>query len=301
MFDIKSKKDLVVRGISVHLASENLVEIEVWTKDSTFNGFEKNPNAWEKLGSFSVKSNGIGIPTELPFDNFTTLIVKAQEQKALYVTVKNGNDMLSTLTSGKPGKLYKQNSDLKIFSGTANAHPFGHFTSPRIWNGGIFYDLPKTIKTKFSGESGQAGIMFDIKVHRNMVVMGFELNIDSKSLESIQIWTKQGSHIGSEAKEEDWLSIGQESIMKIQGRGEGRRSRLEPGVFTPIDIAAGNTQAFYISLKENKLRYSFGESTGDIYTKNEDLDIHVGTGVRYSFGETFSARVFNGLIKYALI
>ena len=135
--------------------------------------------------------------------------------------------------------------------------------------------------------------MFDIKTHRNVVVMGFELNIDSTSLESLQIWTKQGSHIGSEAKKEDWLSIGKENMF-IQGRGEGRRSRLEPGAFTPIDIAAGSTQAFYITLKENKLRYSYRDATGETFTKNEDLDIYVGTGIRYSFGETFTARVFNG-------
>ena len=56
----------------------------------------------------------MGIPTELPLDKFTPFIVQSQEQKALYVTVKNGNHMLSTLTGGKPGKLVKQNNDLRI-------------------------------------------------------------------------------------------------------------------------------------------------------------------------------------------
>ena len=140
--------------------------------------------------------------------------------------------------------------------------------------------------------------MFDVKTHYNIVIMGFELNINSTSLEPMQIWTKQGSHIGSEAREEDWSSIRKD--MLVQGRGEGLRSPLEPGAFTRIDIAAGSTQVFYITSKESKLRYSYSKKRGDIFT-NEDLDIYVGTGVRYSFGETFPARVLNGLINYALI
>ena len=157
MFDIMGKKDLIIRGISVHLASKSQVEVEVWIKDDSFDGFEKDSNAWEKVGDFTVDPNPVGIPTELPFDSFTPLIVKAQQKKALYVTVKDGNGMLATLTKGKPGQLFKQNSDLKVFTGTANSYPFGDVKMPRVWNGGLFYDLPKTIKTKFSGESGQAG------------------------------------------------------------------------------------------------------------------------------------------------
>ena len=298
MFDILPRQNLIIKSFSVHLRSTEQVIVEIWTKRYSYEGYEKNPKAWKKVGEFSVEGNRHKGPTPLPLKSLSAVPVQKYRKQAFYVTVKGRKNMLATMTSGNPRQIYKQNNDLRIFAGVAVGYSFSTISNPIIWNGGVRYSLSNKIETTFSGGSGQAGVMFDIVANKNIAIMSMELNLQTTEAVIVEVWTRGGSHAGKESRRLEWKRIGRRPV---KGKGKGNRTALSSKHFPPVKVSQGNTQAFYVTLTDSiTMRYTYGDRTGAVYVENGDMKVLVGTGKKYPFGNSYSARVWNGILHYVV-
>ena len=72
MFDIKANTNpIIIRSMNINtIKNTNDARIEIWTKEGSFSGYEKNPNAWKLWLNDTVVANGAGNPTLIPSDIF---------------------------------------------------------------------------------------------------------------------------------------------------------------------------------------------------------------------------------------
>mmetsp|Transcript_28919 Transcript_28919/g.42879 ORF Transcript_28919/g.42879 Transcript_28919/m.42879 type:complete len:492 (-) Transcript_28919:122-1597(-) len=155
----------------------------------------------------------------------------------------------------------------------------------------------KVISTTLETSHAYFGNMFDVTAKNDVMIESMKLHIRSLEMESIEIWTKQESFIKSIRNESDWILIGQ---TKARGKGEGTFTPLAPRSFDPVVIRGGTVQGFYVTLEsENMLFAEKGTKIGDVFTSNEDMEIHVGTAVQYAFGWNGPSNVWNGMLEYS--
>ena len=118
----------------------------------------------------------------------------------------------------------------------------------------------------------------------------------------IEVYTKADTFVGSEYTETDWDKIC--CNRPIPSAGLAKRTIIpSDAFFESVEIAAGQTQAFYITAKEPVIRYSKSQgAVGDIMSGNLDVQVLTGGGVGYyPFGQQAPNRDFNGVVFYDTI
>lgn len=137
MFDVIADSNLVINGIYTNLSVASGV-FEIYYKYGSRVLYLQNPTAWTLLGSASVVSAGIDVPTFIPIAMNITM--NAGDTVAFYVTNTNGGSSGLKYTNGVgSGTLYIDNGALKIFEGNGITYPFNSLFADRVWNGTINY------------------------------------------------------------------------------------------------------------------------------------------------------------------
>ena len=159
MFDIKATTDpIIIRSMNINtIKNTNDARIEIWTKEGSFSGYEKNPNAWKLWLNDTVVAKGAGNPTLIPSDIFPPKTVSEGEIHAFYVSFPDGaylrystnEDILSYGVS---------NGDLILYgNGAAKRKGFnGAVISPRTFNGALHYEVvaPSDVPTTAADNGG---------------------------------------------------------------------------------------------------------------------------------------------------
>ena len=101
--------------------------------------------------------------------------------------------------------------------------------------------------------------MFDIVTKNPVTIYSLDIHIVSEDQEAIEIWTKEGSHIGYEHDSRHWTHIAYVDLY-----APGFRVSLPPGSFEPIVLEKHSRQAFYVTANSPVLRYGMGESLSHI-------------------------------------
>jgi hypothetical protein len=154
---------------------------------------------------------------------------------------------------------------------------------------------PGTLTTTFAGGNGQSGNMFDIVATTNLTITSFDIHIGATSTQTVEIYTKTGSHVGFETNASAWTLL---ATTTVTGAGIGNPTAL-PANLVNVPIAAGNTQSFYVTLSTStSIDYSNGTAVGNVLASNADLTVLEGVGKAYPFGGTFSTRNWNGTVRY---
>ena len=141
MFDVVAKKDIHIVGIgSIHTTSRGGVDVEVWTKKGTYDGFQRDADAWTLVASTSVPGKGRNKPTPLPHGIMDEIDLDQGETQAFYVT------LLNTVMRYSNGDKDSQavdvsNSDLEILEGVGKGYPFKSTYNARVFNGSILYEV----------------------------------------------------------------------------------------------------------------------------------------------------------------
>lgn len=137
MFDVVNLiDDVTITAFDLNLESGNW-DIEVYTKDDSWVGFDTDASAWTLVGMGSVTSAGDDMAT---FFDVADFLLDGFSSTALYITVSNGTAM--NYTNGTAaGSVFADNGELQILEGLGKGYPFGSSFSPRVWNGSIYYDL----------------------------------------------------------------------------------------------------------------------------------------------------------------
>lgn len=135
--------------------------------------------------------------------------------------------------------------------------------------------------------------MFDVSVFGNdLTINSLDVNLASGSAigDEIEVYTKNGTYVGSETTPGDWTLVSTTALTSVEPTGTP----------TPIDVPdfflnANTTYGFYVTLNTgNDLKYTDGANT---YT-NSDLEIQTGVGKGYPFEASFTPRTWNGTINY---
>lgn len=137
MFDVVADSNLVINGMYTNLSVAS-APFEIYFKTGTGIGFEQNAAAWTLLGSDSIISSGVDVPTLVSIPISVSLI--AGDRVAFYVTNSSGNTAGLKYTNGVgAGNLYLDNGALKIYEGNGITYPFGNIFADRVWNGTLNY------------------------------------------------------------------------------------------------------------------------------------------------------------------
>lgn len=141
MFDIKALSNIVIREIDIHVGDTSSHVGYVYTKEGSWKGFAKNPEAWSEIGSgFTVEGQGEGKPTSLPPNAFAPISVSAGETKGIYITLVSAA-IRYTFEGGPSTQIVASDSNLQIFKGVGKRFKFGKNFTRRVWNGALRYSI----------------------------------------------------------------------------------------------------------------------------------------------------------------
>ena len=149
-------------------------------------------------------------------------------------------------------------------------------------------NIADTLSTTYAGGNGcGSGNMFDIIATTDLTIDSMRGHFDAA--DSVKVYYKTGSYLGSEETPGDWTLLGSAFI-------NSSTAAYEALVFSvgQLSLTAGDTVGIYV---EGSVRYT-NVNAGTSYA-NADMTIEGGTGLCASFGTTFSPRMWNGTIFYS--
>lgn len=285
MFDIVAMSSLQITHLKLHTPSKREVPIEIWTKEGTHEGFEKEKGAWTLLVSTTMQGRGIGKRSSL---EFSPILLVESQRRAFYITTTSGARLAYTDGRGV-GTVSAANDDIAIMEGTGNTYPFGTIFKKRRWNGVLEYSLvaieetahqpamnqnqppstlPSTeprsiepsaipsvtpssqphyrsIKTTFRGGMEQSGNMFDVLALRGIRVTGFNVHLGATGNVQVEVYTRKGSFRGHETSCSAWNRIANISVV---GAGSRKPTELPLDSVDPVFIDRFQVQTFYLTV-----------------------------------------------------
>jgi len=209
------------------------------------------------------------------------------------------------------------------------------FTQNRIWNGALRYTLagqgyttpsptadlgiaptpPPSIKGLMEIETMSSlapadktighGIMFDIHTFDFEITIReidiFVSNYPEGTMGYVEVFSKQGSHVGHELSSQSWNPIGDGDV--ISG-GPNSRTPLPGDLLDPQTLEPDSITSLYITLSPHyseilSLTYALGDEVDSVLVQNDELEILEGTGIFYPFQDSYSNRKFIGAIRYS--
>lgn len=113
----------------------------------------------------------------------------------------------------------------------------------------------KALATILAGGFLQAGNMFDVSVpsveeggpEGGVTVLAMEMSTTSTDEVCVEVFSKEGTHVGSEDNASDWTMLG---AATVNGQGAAAGTRILPGSLDPVHIAPGETRAFYVTMPD---------------------------------------------------
>lgn len=166
----------------------------------------------------------------------------------------------------------------------------------------------KSLATIQFGGLLQSGNMFDVSVlpveeggpPEGITVLAMEMSTTSTDEICVELYSKDGTYVGSEEVPSDWDMMG---AVTVTGQGASEGTRLPLGSMDPLYIGPGESRGIYITTKEPVIRYTsplYGEQAGDVFSKDDSLQIHIGSVNGYNFKGFEQNRIWNGALIYAL-
>ena len=155
------------------------------------------------------------------------------------------------------------------------------------------------LTTGFAATAAAAGNMFDIMAINDLTINSFDINVNDApaAVHDYEVYFKVGTWVGSEAAPGDWTLMA--TATGIVNVGVNMPTPL--GLALDIDVAAGDTVAFYVTANDGgSLAYNGGTGVGNLWASDANMEFYEGAGKGYPFGSTFAPRVFNGNIVYDL-
>ncbi len=153
----------------------------------------------------------------------------------------------------------------------------------------------ETLTTTFAGGNSARGIMFDVVVNQPVAIDALQFAMSGNTdAGSVEIYTKSGTHVGSEGNAGAWTSLG----VFPYAAGPVLTPKAPVGLPASILLAAGESRAFYIRNMGVNLASTNGTGTGTTVASDGTLRILEGTRVGDTFGPTTADRIPNITIHY---
>lgn len=118
MFEIRAKNDLVVRSLDVHLAKPSSYDVEIWTKQETYVGFESDDTAWREVAKVTIQGGGIGTATQVDPQKFNAIAIPSGSLQSLYVTLRSPELLYTKKNDLFRGDVFASDNNIEIFAGS---------------------------------------------------------------------------------------------------------------------------------------------------------------------------------------
>ncbi len=158
-----------------------------------------------------------------------------------------------------------------------------------------------SLSTTFDGLNLADGFMFDVIATRPLQITGVQFAFASLPLtDTFEVYSKSGTHVGSETVPADWTLVGAGSITTSALNVPTPILLLS----NPITIPGGTGAAIYVRRVDasESIRYSNGAGTGTVQAADPNLFILEGKGIDGLFGvdTVFPNRIPNVTVHYTL-
>ena len=92
MFDVVAKPDshVIINAFDDNDEETDDVQIQVYTRDGTWVGYDKNASDWQNMGLYTVQGGGRGNPTHVVLNS--SVVVPSNSTRAFYIVQVNGGD-----------------------------------------------------------------------------------------------------------------------------------------------------------------------------------------------------------------
>lgn len=152
-----------------------------------------------------------------------------------------------------------------------------------------------------ASNNGSAGNQFDIQAKNKVHIKGFDINL-KPGTHYVEVFGKSGTYDGSKTKPNNWYWV---QSATDTSQGTDVKTPL-PDLDSNFEVWPGATQAFYIKVNSNSIRYTNGGNLGGVFAEDANLQFFEGAGVsngsdNSGFGMAYEPRVWNGSICYEVI
>ena len=308
MLTVKAFQSITISSLDIHTNLTTKLTVEIWTKEGKHTTFEGQEKVWTRhIMATDIIGQGLGKPTIIPNEIFPPIEMREGQERSFYIVLDTPSLRYTN------GDLPFSNQHLKIDTGSGIVGRFGRSYYPRTWNGRIHYNLgtlhtdnllpldntrsESQLVTTFQSGNGSFGCQFDILALSHISILNFDIHTRSNGLISVEVYSKEGSYVGYETDSQVWG----EPIFRgnIYGQGAFSRTTIPQDSFDPVHIDQNQTRAFYITLNTPDLRYTNGESFGEVVAYDSNLKVFRGSGIAtYKFRNPIINRVFNGVVHY---
>ncbi|KAL7546088.1 hypothetical protein ACHAWF_009425 [Thalassiosira exigua] len=144
MFDLhcKSSSSVVITSFKIHTLLTTSAPVTVYTREEgSYEGYDQNPSAWQRLGTVTANCKGYGNPTDV--SGFQHVTIDAGTTIAFYITLESESpELLYYNSDDQPsGKAYSEDASLRIRTGVGKKGLFGETYLDRQLNGAVVYYL----------------------------------------------------------------------------------------------------------------------------------------------------------------
>ena len=185
------------------------------------------------------------------------------------------------------------NDSVPIYSGQNFTSP--HINSTTTWyvetiRGDLFYR--SNLETTTTSNINWNGAMFNLIPQEDIVLDSIGLKVHSTGMQSVDIYYKSGSYIGSENNPSDW------NLMTTVSKMITDSLRLSYYPLPAFLLNSYDTIGIYVQMSNPQVRLSYQSVPNPVSRFNSELTIITGTGISHNFVGNYFPRDLNCDIRY---
>ena len=301
MFDITALQPVTISAFTVNLIDNFTGKVYIYSKFGTHVGFESSSASWNLIDS-TVVNNASGmtyipVSVDLSLANGTTAAFYIRGELSTSLKYSNGTTLGAELAN---------DGNISLKEGSGINGNFASSYSPRDFEGIVHYCktatvVCDTITSVFNNENGNTGIFFDIATQSHAVTINqifADFSATSGSSFPIQLYSRNGSHLGFESSSLGWTLIVQDTVFAPEFNTP---SAISTGISE--NIPANSVKGFYLICPGNTVDYSNSiNAVGTPFLSDANIEVRSGTGSADLFtGSLFQGRDIHAVIDYCVI
>lgn len=157
--------------------------------------------------------------------------------------------------------------------------------------------IGSSLATSYTSNNGSRGAMFNITATNTVTILCFDGNLYGGTTATYEIYYKSGTYVGSETNAAAWTLAGSVNSLYVAANNVPTAIPITINVVIP----AGQTYGFYVTnTASGGINYTSSAVTNVTLATDANLSVIGGVGKSYPFGSTYSYRLFNGTVHYAV-
>jgi lysophospholipase L1-like esterase len=136
------------------------------------------------------------------------------------------------------------------------------------------------------------GVMFDLVADTALVLDSFAVNVHTPGPQQVQVFTKNGSHLGFELSDSTWTERGLFDVMVTDSSG------FVTVALPEIFIEKNDTLGVYLQLAGGSAKLWYQSVSQPVTVSAGELTLIAGSGASHNFGGNFYPRFWKGKVFY---